>query len=163
MVSLRRLRELGIGHSVNWVMSEGFDYLLYPAVIWKLGPLLGGAIMSVASLLVCLGCLCFYDWSKRDWLGIEAIKDLESVQSFRRKQKARARVPSAGGVSAFLLLSLYFDPFITTAYLRRGRFNGMKRRDWVVFLGSWFISNIGWILVITGGMCVLRDFIATFV
>jgi hypothetical protein len=94
MVSLRRLRELGIGHSVNWVMSEGFDYLLYPAVIWKLGPLLGGAIMSVASLLVCLGCLYFYDWSKRDWLGIEAIKDLESVQSFRRKQKARARVPS---------------------------------------------------------------------
>ena len=42
---------------------------------------------------------------------------------------------------ACVLLSIKFDPFIVTVYLRRGRFGGMSRRDWRIFLLSWLIGN----------------------
>ncbi len=37
----------------------------------------------------------------------------------------------------FLFMSVKFDPFIT-AYLRKGKFSGMTRRDWTIFIGSLF-------------------------
>ena len=66
-----RVAELAIGFLGNWVMVYSFDFFLYPFVIWKLGLLLGGIVMSILSLLVCLLTIWLYDWSKRDWLGIE--------------------------------------------------------------------------------------------
>ncbi len=41
-----------------------------------------------------------------------------------------------------ILLSIKFDPFIVTVYLRRGRFGGMSRRDWQIFLLSWLIGML---------------------
>jgi hypothetical protein len=38
---------------------------------------------------------------------------------------------------ACILLSIKFDPFIVTVYLRRGRFGGLSSRDWRIFLLSW--------------------------
>ncbi|MEX1117308.1 MAG: formyltransferase family protein [Terrimicrobiaceae bacterium] len=131
--SHRRLGELALGHTVNWLTVQGFDYILYPFVIWKLGPLLGGGIMALASLVICLLTLWFYDWSKRDWLGIEAIKELQEPGEAKGLRKLFARALKAGNIPAFLALSIYTDPFITTAYMRRGAFTAMTRRDWEIF------------------------------
>ncbi len=48
-----RLGELTLGHTVNAAMVYGFDYALYPFVIWKLGLVKGGVTMSVLSLIAC--------------------------------------------------------------------------------------------------------------
>ncbi len=150
-----RTGELTLGHTVNAALTYGFDYVLYPLAIWKLGPWVGGGLMAGASLVICLFLLWFYDWSGRDWLGIEAVKSLREAGGGPLR-KILARVLQWGDVPAFLALSIYTDPFITTAYMRKGAFNGMTRRDWSVFLASWLIGNGEWILVLSGGIALLR-------
>jgi len=158
----RRIGELALGHTVNWLTVYGFDYFLYPFVIWKLGPFVGGGIMALASLLICLLTIWFYDWSKRDWLGIEAIKNLRDVTGLTGMRKWLARAMQWGTIPAFFALSIYTDPFITTATLRNGAFNGMTRRDWTIFLCSWIIGNGEWIAILSGGIWVVREVIERF-
>ncbi|MCK7474450.1 MAG: hypothetical protein MZV49_14915 [Rhodopseudomonas palustris] len=57
-----------------------FDYALYPFVIYSFGILAGGLIMMVLSFAACQLTLWFYDWSKHDWLGIEAVKSPERLR-----------------------------------------------------------------------------------
>ncbi len=55
-----------------------------------------------------------------------------------------------------ILLSIKFDPFIVTVYLRRGRFGGMSRRDWRIFLLSWLIGNAWWSVVCFTGLSTAK-------
>ena len=41
---------------------------------------------------------------------------------------------------------VFQDPFITTAYFRQGRFDGLRLRDWLLFLASVVVSNAYWTL-----------------
>src|ERR1035441_4929203 len=86
----QRLGELTLGHAVNAMMFYGFDYVLYPFVMWKMGLVRGGIVMSVLSLISCLLTLWFYDWSKRDWLGIEAVKQLRDGEANTRSRRVLA-------------------------------------------------------------------------
>jgi len=141
-----RMLELAAGFAANKLQEYLFDYLLYPFVIFKLGLLGGGAIMSVLSFIGCLLLLRFYDWSKRDWLGIEAIKSLKDYTGKNRFGRLMAWLLRRGDFVACVALSIKFDPFITTAYLRREAFKKMTARDWRIFLLSWFIANAWWAL-----------------
>jgi len=98
----------------------------------------------------------FYDWSKRDWLGLEAVKSLRDPGDAKGLRKLLARALQSGDLPAFFTLSVYTDPFITTAYMRKSVFNGMTRRDWWIFLGSWIIGNGEWILILSGGIWIVR-------
>jgi len=151
-----RATELAIGHTANKVQEYGFDYLLYPFAIFKLGVLYGGLVMSLLSLLVCLGLLKLYDWTKRDCLGIEAIKSMKEYQGASWFGRATAWTLRRSDWLACLLLSIKFDPFITTAYLRHGAFNGMSRRDWRIFLASWFVGNLYWTFLCFSGVSLLE-------
>ncbi len=151
-----RLGELTLGHSVNAALVYGFDYVLYPFVIWRLGLVKGGVTMSVLSLVACLLTLWFYDWSKRDWLGIEAVKQLRDGGAKTRWRRLLAWALAKGDVPACVALSIYADPFITTACLRRGAFNGMTPRDWRVFFASWVIANGWWALACFGGLELVK-------
>jgi hypothetical protein len=96
----------------------------------------------------------FYDWSKTDWLGIEAVK------SFRDEDKADiyARLISwamrHGDFLTMIFLSIKLDPFIVTAYMRKGvnQYNGMSRRDWRIFVGSLIFGNLYWTLAVFSGI-----------
>ncbi len=103
--------------------------------------------MSLASLIACLGMFWLYDLLKRDWLGIETIRELRDGNTKGPIRRAITKIMRWGDVPAFFALSLYFDPFITVTYLRRTRFGGMGRREWVIFLASWALGNGSWILV----------------
>lgn len=133
-----------------------FDYALYPFVIFRLGLLAGGIVMAALSLLDCLLLLKLYDWLKRDWLGIELVKTLRFYSGPSCWKRATAWLLGRGDAVAFIVLSLRFDPFITTAYLRHGAYNGLARRDWRIFLGSVVLSNAAWTFVCFGGIEVVR-------
>ena len=45
----------------------------------------------------------------------------------------------------FLVLSLWQDSFIATAYLRSGQENGLSKRDWKIFIASSAISIVYWV------------------
>lgn len=151
-----RLLELAVGLFANQVIVYSFDYVLYPFTIYHLGVLPGGAVMAGLSFLVCLLSLWCYDWSKRDWLGIEAIKSMKSYDGGSRAGRLFAWLMQKGDPVAVVVLSIKFDPFITMIYLRDGAFNGMTRRDWRIFLASFLISNAYWILACYMGISLVE-------
>jgi len=151
-----RLVELSLGLTVNQIIVWAFNFFLYPFVIYKFGILYGGGVMTFFSFLVCLGTLKFYDWSKRDWLGIETIKELRGYGGKKGIGRITSWILQKSDPVAFLFLSIKFDAFITTVYMRRGKFNGMGKREWAIFMGSLLISNLYWTLACYMGITVFE-------
>lgn len=151
-----RVTILGVGLVANWLMTNGFTFVLYPFIIWKFGIVSGGIAMIFLSFLFCYATILFYDWSKKDWLGIETIKDVKNYDGSKTIGRLTSWIMRKSDPVIFLFLSIKFDSFITTAYMRRGKFNGMGRREWVIFMGSLFISNVYWILACFTGITIFE-------
>lgn len=151
-----KIAELALGFTTNSLINSAFDYLLYPFVIYQFGIVKGGIIMTFLSFIACIFILKFYDWSKRDWLGIEAIKRLKGYKGSKKLGKVTAWFLNKSEPVIFLFLSIHHDPFITTAYLRKGAYNGMSRRDWKIFMGSLIIGNAYWTLACYIGITLVE-------
>lgn len=150
--------ELSFGLAAKYLSDVAFDYLLYPFVIFKLGILKGGIVMTFLALIANIMTMKFYDWSKRDWLGIETVKSLKGYEGSKTIGRLMAWALRKSDPIIFLFLSIKFDPFITTAYLRKGanQFNGMKRRDWKIFISSLILSNAYWTLACYMGISLVE-------
>ena len=98
----------------------------------------------------------FYDYSKRDWLGIEAIKSLKDYDGSKKIGRLTAWFMKKSNPLVFLFLSIKYDPFITTVYLRLGKFNGMTNRDWMIFMGSLLLANAYWTLACYMGITLIE-------
>jgi len=159
----------GIMSVINWI----YDNPLYIGVIAYLGPVVGGAVMTAGSLVICLGLILFYNKKGVDWLGVGALDAVREIALHYAKKLMGWRADSIigkvmffifylpirllfviahfanhkvwGDAVAFVLLSIFEDPFITTAYLRHGNYGKMKIRDWSIFFGSVVLSNGYWI------------------
>lgn len=155
---LERIGIFGIGFLANQVQIWAFDFVLYPFVIWYLGLLAGGVVMTFLSFLVCYLLIRFYDWTRKDWLGIETIKGLKERESSSRLARFSSWILKKGDPAAMLFLAIKFDPFITTAYMRHGshQYNGLSQRDWKIFLGSLLIGNIYWTLAVFAGISIVE-------
>ncbi len=152
-----RIGLAAIGHTAKQVEEFLFDWLLYGAVVAFLtqqygalwGSIAAFCIMTPISAIICLTYMKIYDWSKKDWFGFEAAKmlrdDLSHGGYWKRLMRSILRL---GDIPAFILLSLHFDPFMTTVYLRKGtdNYDGLTKRDWTVFYGSVLFSNGYWTL-----------------
>ncbi len=147
-----RIGIMAVGHGFKQAEEFVFDYTFYPAVIAWLGAISGGLVMTVFSALICWLYLLFYDWSKQDWLGLELLK---GVRDGEEKQGRVARLiqwaTRKGDWLAFLALSCFTDPFVTTVYMRHGAeaYNGLSSRDWRIFWGSVLVANLWWTGVVT--------------
>ena len=152
-----RIAELAIGLTANKLLSTlAFDYFLYPFVIYKLGIVKGGIVMTILSFFACLLIIKFYDWCKRDWLGIEAIKGLREYSGNRKVGRITSWILKKSDPIVFMFLSLYYDPFITVAYMRHGAYNGMSKRDWKILSGSLLLSNGYWTLACYMGITLVE-------
>lgn len=147
-----------IGLLANKSIVYVFDYLLYPFVIWKCGIVKGGVVMTLLSFLICWVTFIFYDWAKRDWIGIETMKELKEYEGSKLSGRLLSWVMKKGEPVTVLLLSVYFDPFITTAYMRRGAhvYNGLRKRDWEIFVFSLLFGNLYWTLIAYMGVTFLE-------
>lgn len=151
-----RTAELAVGFTANALFDHAFDLLLYPFVIYHLGVVVGGCVMAALSFVVCLLWFRVYDWSARDWLGIEWVKQQKEYGGPSRTRRWFGRLLVRGDWVALIALSIKFDPFITTVYLRHGAFTGLSRRDWRHFLLSWLLGNAYWIAICFGGVSAFR-------
>ena len=140
----RRLRTFAAGATSLYVFNKTFDYLLYPYVVHRAGILVGGLVMTSLSAVACLALLKFYDRTKKDWLGIETVRDLRNYRGGRAFGRLSSWLLSKGDAVAFVALSLYYDPFITTVWLRHERFGGLSARDRKIFWGSVLLCNASW-------------------
>lgn len=152
-----RIGLVAFGHTAKRLEEYFFDWLLYALVVaWAtktygavIGSLVSFFIMAPLSALVCWFYIVFYDWLKKDWLGletIEAMREREATAGWFMRHLIR--FTKLGDIPMFFGLSIYGDPFMTTIYFRRGAhlYNGLSKRDWKIFLASVFVSNIYWIL-----------------
>ena len=156
-ISLKaRIAELALGYTVNQIICYSFDFGLYPLVLLWLGLGWGFVVMAFLSLLICWLTMLFYDWSKRDWLGIEAIKSIKDYEGDNRAARWLAWALRKSDPVACFLLSIKYDPFIVTVYLRRGRYGGMSARDWRNFLLSLFIGNVWWSVACFSGISAIE-------
>ena len=157
-VHKERLAIWAVGILANNFFVYAFDFVLYPYVIWKFGLLWGSAIMFPASFTVCWLMLVFYDWAKKDWIAIETIKELKEYGGQNKAVNFLSRVLKMSDPAAVVILSVWKDPFITIAYMRKGahQYNGLTWRDWKVFIASVFISNIYWALMAFGGIQLIK-------
>jgi len=166
---------LAVGHLVFHSFDYGFDYVLYPFVIYKYGPGFGFVIMALLSAAVCLFIAYIYDLLEKDWLGIETVKELvenffkEEEEQVRKGLRSKlkkfvSRIFHKNKVGQFIFLSIQFDPLITTIYMRRGYhlYNGFSKRDWKIFWGSVLVSNTYWTAIAFGVVSVLRESIQRF-
>lgn len=151
-----RIAELAAGSAAMILLNFAFDYLLYPLVIYRFGILPGGVAMTLLSCIACLLILRAYDWSKRDWLGIEAIKRLKEYEGGASLGRVTAWVLRKSDLAVFFFLSLKYDPFITTVYLRKDAFNGMGRREAEIFFSSLLFANAYWILACYTGISLVE-------
>ncbi len=165
----KRLTMVGAFWGVLHVIDTVYDYMLYPAAIAYFGTLIGGTIMTIGSAALCLIFLVIYEKSGEDWMGVNILEEIkENGESWVEKLKtgrstffgrikyATLFIPAhtflicvwamkKGDWAAFIALSILQDPFKTTVYLRHGRFDGLKRKDWIVFWSSVLLSNFWWI------------------
>lgn len=147
-----RVGIMAVGHTFKQVEEFIFDYTLYPAVIALLGTVIGGIVMTMFSALICYLYILFYDWSKKDWLGLEFLKEMrDGEKKHGRVEHFVQRMARKGNWLAFLVLSGYTDPFVTTVYLRKGAgsYNGLSARDWRIFWASVLVANLWWTVAMT--------------
>jgi hypothetical protein len=113
--------------------------------------------MSCLSFLICYAYIKIYDIIKKDLFLLEDAKDwMNSMANYAGKSKIkllRAKIIKKEGFwTAFLVLSIWKDPFYTLAFCRKGKYNGFSLRDWEIFLGSVAIGNFIWALSVFGGI-----------
>ena len=142
----RRIAEIGTGHILYATFNWFFDNVLYVAAILQLGLVSGGALMTALSLIQCAASLVLYEHIRIDWVGAGSIAQLAGVPNPAWWQRLIAWATRRGAVVVFLVLCIFQDPFITTAYFRGGRFDGLRSRDWRLFFASVLVSNFYWTL-----------------
>ena len=151
---------LVVGVIASQILVGGFDYVLYPFVIWRFGLLKGGAVMALLSLVACSSVLVFYNLTKKDWFGIELAKELREYKGRKIVFRIVSWVLKRGQLASFFILSLKFDPFTTVAYMRPGanEFPEMDSKSWKIFFASWLVGNLSWLAVIFTGISALKAF-----
>lgn len=140
----RRIVEVGIGHTLYAAFGWLCDNPLYVYVVYRFGLLRGGAIMMTFSLTQCALTLIVYERMQIDWVGVGSLARVASIPDPSWWQRVIVWTSRHGNFAIFLALCMLQDPFITTAYFRQGRFDGLAARDWGIFLASVIVSNVYW-------------------
>jgi hypothetical protein len=152
-----------LGLTANAAMSYGYDFIVYPYLLAVYG-LWGWLYAVIGSIVLCLGTLWFYDLTKQDWICLETIKGVRDGEAKGKLRKFFQNLATRGDWMAFVFLSLRYDPFITTVYMRKGTENyTMTARDWKIFWAGMVVSNGYWGLLVFGAIEVFQKWIAPFV
>jgi hypothetical protein len=169
-----RIKTIATGYGLYSFASWFYDNPLYIAVIAIYGAVVGGIIMTLGSFVISYGLILWYNYRKVDWLGVDAVDSFRELLLHYAKKLAEWRADKIfgkilfvlfflpirillvvghlanhkkwGDAVAFVLLSIFEDPFVTTAYLRHGNYGQMKQHDWMIFIGSTILCNGYWIL-----------------
>ncbi|MFA5745060.1 MAG: hypothetical protein WC887_02495 [Candidatus Paceibacterota bacterium] len=119
---------------------------------------MGGLLMSSLSASVCILYIRLYDWSGRDWLGLELLKQARDGEAKGKVMKVVQWAARRGDWVAFIVLCAFTDPFEVTVYMRRGveQFNGLTARDWKIFWASVAFVNLFWTGLMTFAVMLVK-------
>jgi len=149
----KKLAAIGIGFLTVEVSNQAFDYLLYPAVLYWLGSLRGGLVMTALAVIMNYSLVLVYNKTKADWFGFEWLE----LQESRNAKSLLGRVIRLGRIPTFVFLS-WVDPFKAFVFMRGRQQAGMRfnRTDWKWFILANLIGNLLWIIMVSGALEVLK-------
>jgi hypothetical protein len=145
-----RLSIVGIGHSLYYASSFLFDNVLYVYVVYEWGMALGGLFMSMAAFSLNIVTLFVYQAMKIDWIGSGLIRELRLKDSPSRIERFLLWANDRSKLMIFVILNVYQDPFVATAYFKEGDFSQLTYRDVWILVASAMFSNLYWIVVAAG-------------
>jgi hypothetical protein len=154
-----RFATIALGQTVDFFVSRAFNYGVYSFVMIELGAFWGTVVIIPLSFLVCLAYMKMYDWIKKDWLGLEFLKEIrENGGEENLFSKILGWALRKGDWLVMIILSMFKDSFYTTAYMRKGanQYNGMSKREWKIFIASLIISCLWWSVWINTGLLFLK-------
>ena len=163
---VQKLLHMGTGWSLYSAWSWVYDNPLWLAVIGWLGVGVGSALLTLGAMVNNFIFLVAYQKNENDWLGVNGFERLKQ-DGEKWAQKAQSHtnllirallwVPAGffrllvwavrkNNLLAFVVLSMYGDSFITTAFLR-GKVGGkLTTKDYATFLASTALSCAYWSL-----------------
>jgi hypothetical protein len=160
----RRVLQVVGGWSLYQSFGWIYDYLFWGFMVLCLGELWGSVICSVGAFVINFFLLRWYQKRGNDWLGVnilENIKDRGHVlaEKLCNHQKWYVKWTSyplaklfqlilwclkRNDFLAFLILSIWQDSFVTTNFLRHGRFGELEKKDYFILIASTIVSVISW-------------------
>jgi asparagine N-glycosylation enzyme membrane subunit Stt3 len=161
--SLRRALTVATGYGIYIFLGQLYDYVLWP-IVQSYHGMTGAVAMSLGAVAINFGVLHAYQRMGIDWLGVGVLQTLQDrIRTFANRLPALParflhallRLPRSKPL-AFVALSSLTDSFLTTAYLRKGRFGPLEKRDLAIFAGSSVLSCAAWTLVNEGALSVLK-------
>ena len=162
-----------------WGLYDGlgmlYDYILWPIVQGIYGDV-SVIFLTAGAMVINFLILVWYQASGKDWLGVNYLEEVKSKghkwadRVYEHKSgfvRILFYVPAKGfqliiwllnknDVLAFLFLTIWKDSFVTTAFLRHGRFGKLERRDLEIFIPSTLISCFVWGLVVKYSLLVAK-------
>jgi len=136
----KSLAGMGVYQIISWI----YDNPLWMSVelAWKEN---GVIALMLGAMLINFGVLLYFRQKKVSWLCLDTGVDYIRESWLGRKLLGTSANGSVlENVIAFFLLSFFQDSFITTAYLRHGRSDGLKFQDIAVFFASSVVSISYW-------------------
>lgn len=148
----KKLGIVAVGWTSNKIIESLFNYVIYPAIILKFGILTGVPICVASSFCFCCLTFWFYDWSQKDWLGLEKLKQIREGEEDTTVSWIASRFLRGSKWLAFLYITFQYDSFMATIFMREGayQYNGLSWRDKKIFLLSFALGTVLWWPLVCG-------------
>ncbi len=150
----RKIQEIGR----SLFMWEGFnfiyDFLFYPFALVYWGFAEGAAIVVVLSIVINAFVFWLYEYMRVDWLGANALRELEDEENKSRLakfatwvgKKKKSAWEKLASPFVFVALLLPIDPVIVAIHYQRQHFKGLGWKDWGLFLLATLVANAWWLI-----------------
>lgn len=141
----KRLLAIGGGHFALAILNWTFNYPIYLGTLYLVGLVWGLVILTIVSFVINMILLWVYERGKVDWIGFSFLTELEHTSKKKWYQRLVIWAHTRSQALVFILLSVYWDPFVAVAYIHRGEFVDSKRaRNMKLVALSTLIGNLWW-------------------
>ena len=171
----KRTVQVMSGWGLYELWNFAFDFLIWPLIQGFYG-WWGILILIGVVLIMNFSVLLWYQRKKVDWFGVNEVEDMktkghlwvhEVSQHPNLIKRYSLYLPAKllqlmiwllnkNDIFAFVTLSVWQDSFITTIFLRHGRFDRLDRRDYVIFVASTIFSCLAWSVLMQFVILALR-------
>ena len=158
-----------------------FDYIAWPIIQAYYG-VVGVAFLLIIALTNNFIILHWYHKKKVDWFGVNVLEDVKAkghlwVHEVTNHKNLIKRftlyIPAKilhftiwllnkNDIFAFVTLSIWHDSFITTIFLRHGRFDKLDKRDYIIFVSSTILCCLVWAGLIQIVIGAIKTFLGSF-
>ena len=179
--NLKRTIQVMSGWGLYEAYNFSFDFLAWP-IIQAIFGFVGILLLILIALINNFIILLWYQHKKVDWFGVNVLEDLKAkghlwvheVDNHKNiAKKISLYIPAKilqfmiwllnkNDIFAFVTLSLWQDSFITTIFLRHGRFDKLDKRDYIIFVSSTILSCLAWSVLMQVIITAIKAVIGLF-